>query len=113
MVTGYPDHGFVIDRAESKELFKNVRAPNENEKKLADHLQQIITDNISKKPPFIFNLTDWYHEKKEKGEASEEDEQRDNEKVGECKAGELAEKLPINQDDDEKPINDTGSQETQ
>lgn len=31
LINGYPSHGFVIDREEAKELFKNVRRPNEKE----------------------------------------------------------------------------------
>ena len=31
LINGYPSHGFVIDREEAKDLFKNVRRPNEKE----------------------------------------------------------------------------------
>lgn len=39
---GYPEHGFVIDRAEAKKLFKQVRAPNEWENMLADGLEYLV-----------------------------------------------------------------------
>lgn len=34
LIMGYPTHGFVIDRAEARSLFKDVRAPDEMEKDL-------------------------------------------------------------------------------
>jgi len=38
LTTGYPAHGFVIDRRETKDLFQNVREPNDFEKNLIKKL---------------------------------------------------------------------------
>ena len=38
LVSGYPDHGFVIDRQEAQNLFVNVQAPNEQLQELIDAL---------------------------------------------------------------------------
>lgn len=38
LMSEYPSHGFVIDRAEAVHLFKNVREPNEQERLLAEKL---------------------------------------------------------------------------
>ena len=38
IVSGYPSHDFVIDREEASNLFRQVRAPKENESNLADLL---------------------------------------------------------------------------
>lgn len=34
LIMGYPTHGFVIDRAEARTLFRDVRAPDDTEKEL-------------------------------------------------------------------------------
>lgn len=36
LIMGYPTHGFVIDRAEARQLFKNVTAPDNDQKMLCD-----------------------------------------------------------------------------
>ncbi|EGN74223.1 hypothetical protein A28LD_2315 [Idiomarina sp. A28L] len=38
LIAGYPSHGFVIDRKEASELFNNVRAPNDKEIFVMDHI---------------------------------------------------------------------------
>lgn len=38
LMSGYPSHSFVIDLEEAKQLFKNVRQPNEDEEKLNTEL---------------------------------------------------------------------------
>lgn len=42
LVAGYPSHSFVIDRAEAETLFKCVRAPNEAEEALAEHIGSCV-----------------------------------------------------------------------
>ena len=42
LVTSYPDHNFVIDRAEAKTLFKRVREPSDLEAELAHCIRQIL-----------------------------------------------------------------------
>ncbi len=49
---GYPSHSFVIDRKEAGELFENVRAPSENEDKLARLLRPINEELLTKKDEF-------------------------------------------------------------
>jgi hypothetical protein len=41
LITGYPAHGFVIDRNEAQGLFKNVRPPNEVEQTLLTALGEL------------------------------------------------------------------------
>lgn len=36
LITGYPSHGFVIDRREAEQFFRNVRAPSVEEEQLVD-----------------------------------------------------------------------------
>lgn len=40
LITGYPSHGFVIDRGEAKELFNNVCTPTKNEEEFCATLRQ-------------------------------------------------------------------------
>lgn len=40
LIMGYPTHGFVIDRAEARTLFKNVTAPDADEKILCDFFRE-------------------------------------------------------------------------
>lgn len=40
LIMGYPTHGFVIDRAEARTLFKNVTAPTDDEKALCDFFRE-------------------------------------------------------------------------
>jgi hypothetical protein len=104
LILEYPDHGFVIDRTECEDLFKKVRTPNEQEQALVNHLQHYLTDG-SKKPPNIFNLTDWYVKEKTKKEA-QKNEQGNNEELGNNKAGEHSKERPTNKKDDEKYVGD-------
>jgi hypothetical protein len=41
LVSSYPSHGFVIDRAEAKELFRRVRPPSAEEIALAESIRQV------------------------------------------------------------------------
>lgn len=43
LATGYPDHGFVIDREEAETLFKNVEEPND--------LLQTLSGNLGSLDP--------------------------------------------------------------
>lgn len=40
LITGYPSHGFVIDRGEAKELFNNVCTPTKNEENFCARLRE-------------------------------------------------------------------------
>ena len=42
LISDYPSHGFVIDYKEAKELFKNVREPDEIEQHIADLLHRLV-----------------------------------------------------------------------
>ena len=57
---GYPSHSFVIDRQEAKELFDNVRAPSENEDKLARLLRPIVEELLYKKVDYRYVATIHY-----------------------------------------------------
>lgn len=54
LVSDYPSHGFVIDRAEAKrELFNNVRAPSQNELALIKTCWQVLVDQDAYGPEFV------------------------------------------------------------
>lgn len=44
--TGFPSHGFVIDRAQAEDLFHNVRRPTSNERALIDLLDGLARDPV-------------------------------------------------------------------
>jgi hypothetical protein len=46
LIGAYPTHGFVIDRAEATELFKNVREPTTLEAHLIDKLGRLSLDPL-------------------------------------------------------------------
>ena len=71
LITAYPTHGFVIDRAEASGLFENVRPPNEYEKQLIEALGDRATDPRSKDAEFKQFLSDERNEEVEDVAASE------------------------------------------
>lgn len=56
LVAGYPDHSFVIDRDEAKELFHNIRRPSEMEMKLAIMLKPVMDKAIHEDKPVVINF---------------------------------------------------------
>lgn len=52
LVLDYPSHGFVIDRKEASNVFKNVRAPNEREQTVVDGLYDVCQNPTGK--PLVF-----------------------------------------------------------
>lgn len=42
LIMDYPSHGFVIDRKEAKRIFKEVRAPDEEEVKLLNQIESFL-----------------------------------------------------------------------
>lgn len=44
LISGYPSHNFIIDRAEAKDLFKIVRAPDELEEELAECINWVTRE---------------------------------------------------------------------
>jgi hypothetical protein len=42
LVFGYPEHGFVIDRAEAKTMFRRVRSLNDHERTYVDKLRSVL-----------------------------------------------------------------------
>ena len=50
LITDYPDHGFVIDREEAKELFSNVRNPNEHEQNFVDIFGSLSRKSLYREP---------------------------------------------------------------
>lgn len=80
LVSGYPDHNFVIDRTEAKELFNRVREPSEAENKLANHLHGLVEDMISKNKTLVINLTSTYYtDDDKKKEVKKNDQDREKE----------------------------------
>lgn len=60
LISGYPSHGFVIDREEAEELFLSVRAPTSNEELLMLMLIQKHEQLASRQKALISCLTDDY-----------------------------------------------------
>lgn len=52
LISEYPTHGFVIDRAEAETLFKNVRKPSETEASLIKKLGKLATDPLPESDMF-------------------------------------------------------------
>lgn len=57
LVSQYPSHGFVIDRSEAKELFKNVRQPIDDELELSHLWYDHQFNDPGASSPFVTNLT--------------------------------------------------------
>ncbi|WPX40158.1 hypothetical protein QET93_011500 [Akkermansia sp. N21116] len=55
LVTGYPDHGFVIDRDEAKELFHKVRDLDEYELELVENFAEHVFEPVSDRMIFYIN----------------------------------------------------------
>ena len=55
LIVAYPTHGFVIDRSEARDLFKNVVAPDQNEKILC-HLVRDGTMSPDSSNPAVFDF---------------------------------------------------------
>jgi hypothetical protein len=53
LVAGYPDHGFVIDQHETKELFRRVREPSESEAFLVACLASVLRQPLNGGPESI------------------------------------------------------------
>lgn len=53
LVSGYPSHGFVIDRAEAKELFHRVRVPTVEETALAEAISHLTRWPVNSDSPTI------------------------------------------------------------
>ncbi|MDA8306205.1 MAG: SppA protein [Deltaproteobacteria bacterium] len=57
LISEYPDHNFVIDRGEAKELFRNVRPPSDAEGELAELVQSLVEDALESGDSLIVNLS--------------------------------------------------------
>lgn len=73
LVAGYPTHGFVIDRCEAREIFKNVSQPDETEQALCDFINDSPL-TPSKSIADVFNLADTFIAKKADPAANTESE---------------------------------------
>jgi len=89
LVDGYPDHGFIIDykEAKHKKLFKNVRQPSEEEKMLADVLNDYGRVPISDPDRRILDFLNYKYFNEfdfdEEGNVYEVDDKYDPDKVDE------------------------------
>lgn len=57
LISGYPSHGFVIDREEAEELFLSVREPDETEELVMLLLLKVHEELASRRSPLIVKLT--------------------------------------------------------
>lgn len=69
LASGYPSHGFVIDRREATELFKNIREPNANELALISKLGKIAEDPGREPSVIYLNSQENTHEATAKTDA--------------------------------------------
>lgn len=89
LITGYPSHSFVIERAEVEELFKRVRRPNSQEERLVDTFRIFTSPDKLSGSQFVMNITrqleandndkeeaDDHHSESGSGEDPEAKEQR-------------------------------------
>ena len=65
LIMGYPDHGFIIDYTEAKELFNHVREASDAEQLLADRIEHLVQDAINKDDVKILNITSFHEMLKE------------------------------------------------
>lgn len=57
LIMDYPSHGFVIDRKEAKRIFKKVRAPDLEEVKLLNSIEQYLQVILDSTEVFCFEWT--------------------------------------------------------
>lgn len=79
LVTGYPSHGFVVDRKEARALFTNVRAAETNEEQLGEMLYQHAQP--SRDTPLVSNLITAFQSKVNHTEDENEQTQFTNPKT--------------------------------
>lgn len=60
LINNYPTHGFVIDRAEAKELFNNVQRPSEAEAKISEWALWLASRRPQQGEPRVFDLIDFF-----------------------------------------------------
>ncbi|HTQ99175.1 MAG TPA: ATP-dependent Clp protease proteolytic subunit [Candidatus Acidoferrum sp.] len=58
LLSGYPSHGFVIDRIEAETLFSNIRLPDDDESALAKLLQDAARTPTNRAQPVIEFLSE-------------------------------------------------------
>ena len=75
LLSGYPSHGFVIDRHEANDLFNNVREPKDDEIILANSMEDNSRVPNYQLPPIIEFLNEEKNEEndEEKSEGDDED----------------------------------------
>lgn len=61
LVSGYPSHGFVIDRKEAKELFHKVDKPTEQECQAIAPLYKALESVFNSPVPMVSEITDVYY----------------------------------------------------
>lgn len=56
LIHDYPAHGFVIDRAEARTLFKKVEKPNDPQTLLGNFVYQTWSNNLNSSKPLVLDL---------------------------------------------------------
>jgi hypothetical protein len=78
LVNHYPDHGFMIDRAEVEELFTNVRQPSSDEEALSECLGEVARYAVKPNNVAVFFLSQEFHEPNESGQVEQSKIERTN-----------------------------------
>lgn len=74
LIHEYPTHGFVIDRAESRELFQRVEVPSESESKFGELADLFWVNNRRSNSPRVVDLCDLVKSLEVAGKKDEDDE---------------------------------------
>ncbi len=75
LVSGYPDHGFVIDRKEAQDLFRRVEPPTEDLRELVTTLGSFAIRPADRLLLFFLNTEERENKLKNKEEAASEEQQ--------------------------------------
>ena len=59
LINDYPTHGFVIDRAEARELFEKVVGPTDAERVFGDFVKEAMWKTGRRTSPHVMNLTEF------------------------------------------------------
>lgn len=82
LISGYPSHGFVIDREEAKELFSSVREPTTTEEIIMMLLAQKHEQLASRRSALILCLSEDYSDQLPKQESNSHESQSSGRKPG-------------------------------
>jgi hypothetical protein len=78
LVSSYPSHGFVIDREEAATLFKSVREPSDDERKLINALGEHAREPVKRAKPLVVFLSGGERDNEDEESADESSTEGEN-----------------------------------